>query len=106
MNEDERIREELSKSASKIDGATPHTPDFQFFRDMVERQQATVRRSQRRQLALFVLVAAALVSAVILCMGAFGFFFLALQGAAVAGSIAGLAVFIIRSRRLKAGANG
>jgi hypothetical protein len=102
---EERMRKALDESAGKIDGIVPPAHDFLFFKDMVEKQQAIARRAQKRQLMLFVAVAAVLVSALIACMGQFMVFIIALQGAAVMGAITGLAVFFIRNRKLKAGAN-
>jgi hypothetical protein len=106
MDEEKRLREALAKSAEKLGAVEPPARDFRFFRELVERQQAAARRVQRRQLALFTAVAALLVSAIIVFMGSYPVFILALQCAAVAGAIAGLAVFFARSRKLKAGADG
>ena len=68
---------------------------------MVDRQQADIRRVQKRQLMLFVIVAALLVSAIILCMGLFTMFLIALQGMAFTGTVAGLIVYFAKTRRLK-----
>ena len=98
------LEDALLKSAVKINEADPSTPDFQFFKSMVEEQQAMMLRSQKRQLLLFTAVAAVLVSALILFTGRFEAFFIALQGAAATGAITGVAVFIMRNRTTKAGA--
>lgn len=102
MGHDEKVGEELAASAAKLDAAGLDVPDFQFFKSIVEKQQTIMRRSQRRQLALFTAVAAMLVSALIVGMGWSLAFVIALQGAAVAGAIAGLTVFFLRSRRSNA----
>lgn len=101
--DDERLAEELADRIPKLDETEAQTPDFAYFRDLVHKQQAAVRRAQRRQLALFVAVAAALVSAIILCMGRSEVFLYAFQGAAVAAAAAVLSVSFIRARRLKEG---
>ncbi len=105
MEHDEKIRNGLAAGAEKLDAAELHAPDFQFFKGMVEKQQAAVRRAQKRQLALFAAVAALILSAVVVFTGSYPAFILILQAAAVAGSLAGLAVFFVKSRWLKAGAN-
>jgi hypothetical protein len=102
MEHDEKLRDDLAASAAKLDASEPQVPDFRFFKNMVDKQQAAARRAQRRQLALFVVVAALIVSAVIVFTGSYPAFIIALQAAAVAGSIVGLAVFFARGRRLKA----
>lgn len=95
-HEDEALKEELEKSIQKLEDAEVPTPEFKYFKDMVDKQQAAVRKAQKRQLALFSIVAAALISAIILLMGKFEVLFIVLQGAAFIGSIAGLSVFYAR----------
>lgn len=101
--DEEQIKAALERSAKKLDGVDVAVPDFIYFKNMVNKQQAAVRRAQKRQLALFVVVAVVILSAVICLTGISGAFLLALQGAAFAGGIAGLAVFAARTRRLKEG---
>jgi hypothetical protein len=101
MEYDEKTGKQLAASAAKLDSADPQIPDFQFFKSMVEKQRAAARRAQKRQLALFVVVAVLTVSAVIALTGSYPAFIIALQAAAVAGSAAGLAVFFLKSRRPK-----
>jgi Flp pilus assembly protein TadB len=101
--EDEEIKTALAQSAEKIDGVEVATPDFMFFKDMVKKQQAAARRAQKRQLALFVVVAAFLLSVLIFLTGMSEVFFIALQAAAFAGAVFGLVVFFTRARRLKEG---
>jgi hypothetical protein len=94
--DDKALAERLAESATKLDGVEAGDPGFQFFRDMVDKQQKALRRTQRRQLALFTVVAAVLVSALIFCMGNFQLLFFVLQGAALMGAVAGLAFFFIK----------
>lgn len=94
--EHEDIGEKLTGSAQKLDGANVPAPAFQYFKDLVDREQARARRSQRRQLALFVAVALALVAGLLFCMGSYQVVFIALQGAAALGAAAGLAWFFLR----------
>lgn len=106
MERDDGIREKLAASAGKLDAAKPQVPGFQYFKGMVEKQRAAARRSQRRQFALFVAVAALIVSAIVVCTGSYPALIVALQGAAAAGSLVALAVFYIKNRVHRAGAAG
>jgi hypothetical protein len=103
MKPENEITGELEKSADILDDIEIKTPDFLFFKDMVQKQQEIVRCAQQRQLMLFIIVAAVLVSGIILCMGRFTVLFFAVQALAFSGAIAGLAVFFSRTRRLKDG---
>lgn len=102
-NNDERVEQALREGAAKLDAAEVRTPDFMVFKALAEKQLAVVRRAQRRQLILFAAVAALLVSALLLCMGKSLVFIIALQAAAVAGAVVGLAVTFVRGKKLKAG---
>jgi hypothetical protein len=103
-NEDERIETGLAQSAAKLDKAEPPSPDFQFFKDIVVEQQAALRHAQRVQFAVFAVVAAMLIAALILFMGRSLFFIVALQGLAMVIAAAALSAFFLKSRRQHAGA--
>lgn len=103
MKDDQNTGELLKRAAEKLDGVDVPTPGFAYFKELAEREMTTVRRKQRRQFALFVAVAMALVAALLFCLGSYQIVFFVLQGAAVAGAAAGLAVFFTRSSRMKEG---
>lgn len=94
--EDEQIKAALAQSVEKINGAAVPTPDFMFFRKMVDREQENIRRAQRRQFALFAVVAACILSAVVFLAGISEVFFITLQAVALAGTVVGLVVFFAR----------
>ena len=103
MKDDRNIAELMKRAAKKLDEVETPTPDFAYFKELAEREMAAVRRSQLRQFALFVAVALALVAGLLFCLGSFQTVFFVLQGVAVAGAVAGLAVFFTRSARPKEG---
>jgi hypothetical protein len=102
-NEDERILAELIHSADKLNTVEPEIPGFAYFKVFVEEQQAAAKRSQRQQRVLFTIVAASLVSLIVVCAGKLLVFMVALQGAALAGAIAAFTMVFFRRRKLKAG---
>lgn len=97
--DDRQLADKLADSAEKLNGIDAPSPDFQYFKALVDRQQEALRQAQRRQLALFIVVAAVLVSALMVCLGRFEILFIALQTAAFMGAVAGLAFFFIRKPR-------
>jgi hypothetical protein len=103
-NENEQMKIKFTQSAVKLDAVEPPTPDFLFFKDMVGKQQAALRCAQKLQFALFTAVAAMLMAALIVCLGRFLFFVVALQGLAIAIAAGALAAFFLRNRRQHAGA--
>jgi hypothetical protein len=94
--EDGKLEEALRRGAEKLDGVDAPTPGFAWFKGLVDRGQARLRRAQRRQLVLFVAVALALVAGLIFCLGNYQAVFFALQGAAVLGAVTGLIWFFAR----------
>lgn len=94
--EDGTIEEKLRHNAKRLDGIGAPTPDFRYFKEIVDREQGKVRRAQKRQLALFVGVALVLVTGLIFCMGNYQAVFIALQGAALTGAVASLIWFFAR----------
>lgn len=100
---EEKLTEELAQRAVLLDEMDVPRPGFLQIKQMVERQQAAVRRAQRRQLALFILVAGLVVSAVLYCLGNLQTVFFAVQGGAMAVAITTLCVSFARSSRLKVG---
>ena len=98
-NQDRELVQKIEESIEKLNAVDGTTPDFVYFKTLVDRQQAVVRRRQRIQLMLFVAVALALVSAVILLSGHVEVFFIVLQAAAIGGTIIGLTVSRLVSRR-------
>lgn len=104
MNQDEQlIEQELANRFDILDDFEITPPSFAYFRQMVEKQQAALRCAQRIQLALFTVVAAALVAGLTFCTGRFELFFFALQALGFIGAIAGMAVYFVQSKRLKEG---
>lgn len=95
-NDDEKFEHELENSFIQLDNIEIPTPDFKFFKDMVDKQQAAARRAQKRQLGLFIAVAAVLMSAIIFFIGQSEMLFVAMQGAAVLAAVACLSVFYAR----------
>lgn len=102
---DKDISQSLNAKVEAIDGIEPPTPEFGYFKAMVDRQQAIIRRAQRIQLVLFIAVAFALVSALILMAGQYQVLFLALQGAAFTGTVMGLVLYSLKTRRQTGGAH-
>lgn len=103
MNEEQKLTEELQQRAALLDEIEVPRPDFLQIKQMVERQQAAVRRAQMRQLMLFILVAGLVVSGVLYCLGNLRMVFFAVQGAAIVVAILTLCVSFVRAPRVKAG---
>lgn len=98
-HDDRELLKDIEESVGKLDGIEPAVPEFMYFKKLVEREQCRQKRSQRRQLALFITVAAVLVSGLILAMGRFEVILFALQGAALAVAAISLIVAFARKPR-------
>ncbi len=105
MDQDQELLQKLNKGAKNLDQIEVATPEFAHFKALVDRQQALIRRTQRIQLILFIVVALALVSGLVLLSGRFEAFFVLIQAAAFGGAIVGLSFAYVRARRQAQGAH-
>ena len=105
MDQEKELQQKLDHSIKALDGIEPPTPDFTHFKALVDRQQALVRRARRVQLALFVAVALAIVSTMVLVSGHVEAFFVIMQAAIAGASVIGLAIYSLHARRQAQGAH-
>lgn len=94
--EENELLNQLQQSAAKLDEAEIVTPDIQHFRAIVDAQLARQHQAQKRQLTLFIVIAALLVSALLIGVHAYQIIFIIVQSAVVAIAAASVLVAVLK----------